>query len=77
MIVTCNSIHSRNRRIGELVGRGEDLSKTLSQSHLIAEGVKTAHSIYILKAKLNIKMPICESVYNVLFNNSNPIKEFH
>ena len=77
MIVTCNSTHSRNRRIVELVGRGEDLSKTLSQSHLIAEGVKTAHSIYNLKVKLNIKMPIFESVYNVLFNNSNLIKELH
>ena len=75
LIVTCNSIHSRNRRLGELVGRGEDLAKTLSQSHMIAEGVKTAHSIYNLKAKLNIEMPICESVYNVLYNDSNPMEE--
>jgi Glycerol-3-phosphate dehydrogenase len=74
-MVTCNSIHSRNRRLGELVGRGEDLSKILSQSHMVAEGVKTSYSIYSLRAKLNIEMPICESVYRVLYNNSNPIKE--
>ena len=39
LIVTCNSIHSRNRRLGELVGRGENLSEILSQSHMVAEGV--------------------------------------
>tara|TARA_B100000131_G_scaffold188640_1_gene181571 strand:+ start:1167 stop:2162 length:996 start_codon:yes stop_codon:yes gene_type:complete len=75
LVVTCYSIHSRNRKLGELVGRGEDLSKILSQSHMIAEGVKTADSIYSLRNKLNIEMPICESVYRVLFNNSNPVNE--
>ena len=75
LIVTCNSIHSRNRRLGELVGRGEDLSTILSKSHMVAEGVKTAYSIYNLRSKLNIEMPICESVYHVLYNNVNPIKE--
>ena len=75
LIVTCNSIHSRNRRLGELVGRGEDLSTILSKSHMVAEGVKTAYSIYSLRSKLNIEMPICESVYRVLYNNENPIKE--
>ena len=75
LIVTCDSIHSRNRRLGELVGRGESLSKIMAQSHMIAEGVKTAHSIYNLKSKLNIEMPICDSVYRVLYENTNPIKE--
>ena len=75
LIVTCNSIHSRNRRLGELVGRGENLSEILSQSHMVAEGVKTADSIYSLRTQLNIEMPICESVYRVLYSNSNPIRE--
>jgi glycerol-3-phosphate dehydrogenase (NAD(P)+) len=75
LIVTCDSVHSRNRRLGELVGRGERLSKILSQSHMVAEGVKTAHSIYNLRSKLNIEMPICDSVYRVLYENTNPIKE--
>ena len=47
----------------------------MAQSHIIAEGVKTAHSIYNLKSKLNIEMPICDSVYRVLYENTNPIKE--
>ena len=42
---------------------------------MVAEGVKTAYSIYSLRSKLNIEMPICESVYRVLYNNANPIKE--
>ena len=75
LIVTCNSLYSRNRSLGELVGRGEKLSKILSQSHMVAEGVKTADSIYSLRTKLNIEMPICESVYRVLYKNSNPITE--
>ena len=75
LIVTCDSVHSRNRRLGELVGRGENLSNILSQSHMVAEGVKTAHSIYNLRSKLNIEMPICDSVYRVLYENTNPIKE--
>ena len=75
LFVTCNSIHSRNRRLGKLIGRGENLSEVLSQSQMVAEGVKTAKSIYSLSVKLNIEMPICESVYRVLYNNSNPIRE--
>ena len=75
LIVTCDSVHSRNRKLGELVGRGENLSNILSQSHMVAEGVKTAHSIYNLRSKLNIEMPICDSVYRVLYENTNPIKE--
>ena len=42
---------------------------------MVAEGVKTAHSIYNLRSKLNIEMPICDSVYRVLYENTNPIKE--
>tara|TARA_Y100000748_G_scaffold253462_1_gene219106 strand:+ start:40 stop:1035 length:996 start_codon:yes stop_codon:yes gene_type:complete len=75
LIVTCNSIHSRNRRMGELIGGGENLAKILSESHMVAEGVKTAASIHSLSTKLNIEMPICESVYRVLFNDSSPIIE--
>ena len=71
----CIRDSSRNRRLGELVGRGENLSNILSQSHMVAEGVKTAHSIYNLRSKLNIEMPICDSVYRVLYENTNPIKE--
>ena len=75
LIVTCDSVHSRNRRLGELVGRGENLSNILSRSHMVAEGVKTSHSINNLRSKLNIEMPICDSVYRVLYENTNPIKE--
>ena len=75
LIVTCDSIHSRNRKLGELVGRGKSLSNILSQSHMVAEGVKTAHSIYNLSSKLDIEMPICDAVYRVLYEGANPINE--
>ena len=75
LIVTCDSIHSRNRKLGEYVGKGKRLSVILSKSHMVAEGVKTAHSIYNLSSQLDIEMPICDSVYHVLYENANPIKE--
>ena len=75
LIVTCASMHSRNRKLGEFIGKGENLSKILSQSHMVVEGVETAHSIYNLSSKLNVEMPICDSVYRVLYENANPIVE--
>ena len=75
LIVTCDSIHSRNRKLGELVGKGKSLSDILSRSHMVAEGVKTAHSIYNLSSKLGVEMPICNAVYRVLYKDTNPIKE--
>ena len=75
LIVTCASMHSRNRKLGEFIGKGENLSKILSQSHMVVEGVETAHSIYNLSSKLNVEMPICDSVYRVLYEKANPIIE--
>ena len=75
LIVTCSSVHSRNRRLGEKIGNGIGLDDALSQSHMVAEGVKTAYSIKKLSEKFDIEMPICNAVYNVLFNQADPIRE--
>jgi glycerol-3-phosphate dehydrogenase (NAD(P)+) len=71
LIVTCMSKHSRNRHVGEQVGRGRKLEDILNEMVMVAEGVKTTRSAYALSQKHAIEMPITEQVYQMLFENKN------
>ena len=75
IIVTCGSIHSRNRKLGERIGRGMSLDDAIGKSHMVVEGVKSAYSIKSLSEKYEIEMPICDSVFKVLYENSDPVEE--
>ena len=72
LIVTCTSMHSRNRRAGILLGKGKSLEETLKEVHMVVEGVNTATAAYELSKKYNVSMPIITEAYNVLYNNKNP-----
>lgn len=72
LFVTCDSKHSRNRRFGERIGKGEKAEDILSDSKMIAEGVFTSKSAYELSKKYNIEMPITRKVYKTLFQNKDP-----
>ncbi len=72
LIVTCMSKHSRNRHVGEQIGRGKKLDMILSEMKMVAEGVKTTRSIHQLSEKLNVEIPIAEQVYQVLFHSKSP-----
>ena len=72
LVVTSFSSHSRNRQVGELIGKGEKLNNILAEMKMVAEGVDTARSIYGLTQKNNIEMPICEQIYKVLFEDVSP-----
>lgn len=72
LIVTCYSTHSRNRFVGEQIGKGKKLQDILKDMVMVAEGIKTAESAYQLSIKYNVETPIIEKVYNILFNNENP-----
>ena len=74
LIVTCTSMHSRNRRAGILLGKGKTLEETLKEVHMVVEGVNTASSAYELSKKYNVEMPIVEEAYNVLYNGRD-VKE--
>ncbi|HEX2788435.1 MAG TPA: NAD(P)H-dependent glycerol-3-phosphate dehydrogenase [Ignavibacteria bacterium] len=74
LIVTCSSKHSRNRFVGEEIGKGKKLKEVLADMKMVAEGISTAKSIHQLSEKLKIEMPICEQVYQILFNDKNPIE---
>ncbi len=74
LVVTAFSPHSRNRQVGERIGRGEDINHILSSMEMVAEGVQTTKSLYNLINEKNIDMPICEQIYHVLFNDISPRK---
>lgn len=71
LIVTCTSMHSRNRRAGIMLGEGKSLDETLNAVHMVVEGVNTARAAYALAQKYNVEMPIVEEAYNILYNGRN------
>lgn len=77
LIATCLSQHSRNRFVGEAIGRGQSLDEVLSKMTMVAEGVKTAKSVHQLINKYGVNMPISEAIYTVLFMGQNPVKAVH
>lgn len=72
LITTATSIHSRNRFVGEEIGRGKKLSDILSQMEMVAEGVTTTRSVFLLSRQLQVEMPIVEEVYQVLYADKEP-----
>jgi len=74
LILTCMGKLSRNRHVGEEIGRGKKLQEVLSEMVMVAEGVKTAKSAHDLAKKYKVETPIMEKVYKVLFENENPKK---
>lgn len=72
LIVTCMSQHSRNRFVGEAIGKGKSLTQVLDEMVMIAEGVTTTKSIHQLYKKHGVEMPIAEQVYQALFHEKNP-----
>lgn len=72
LIVTCTSVHSRNWRAGNMLGKGKDLETVLNEMGMVVEGVRTTKAAHQLAKKYDVSMPITEALYNVLFKNKNP-----
>ncbi|MBS4173287.1 NAD(P)H-dependent glycerol-3-phosphate dehydrogenase [Bacillus sp. FJAT-49736] len=72
LIVTCTSVHSRNWRAGNMLGKGMNLDEVLERMGMVVEGVRTTKAAYQLSEKYNVKMPITEALFGVLFNDNNP-----
>ncbi|MBQ7975052.1 MAG: NAD(P)H-dependent glycerol-3-phosphate dehydrogenase [Clostridia bacterium] len=77
LIVTCTSMHSRNRRAGILIGQGKSLEETLKEVHMVVEGVNTASAAFELAEKMNVSMPITEEACNILYKNKSPRDAVH
>ena len=74
LIVTCTSVHSRNWRAGNLLGKGHSLEDVLENMGMIVEGVSTTKAAMELATALNVEMPITETIYRVLYEGKE-IKE--
>lgn len=74
LIVTCTSMHSRNRRAGILIGKGKTMDEAIKEVGMVVEGILTTKSAYMLTSKYDIEMPITSELYNVLYNNKD-VKE--
>ena len=75
MLVTCYSKHSRNRFVGEGLGKNKSLDQVLQELGLkVAEGIKTTKSTYELSRKLNIETPIIDELYSTLYENKHPFQ---
>jgi len=72
LVTTAMSRYSRNRHLGEQIGRGKSLNQVLSEMTMVAEGVKTTQSAYALASKHVVEMPITEQVYLMLFEDKDP-----
>jgi glycerol-3-phosphate dehydrogenase (NAD(P)+) len=74
LVTTCISPYSRNRFVGEQIGKGKSLAQVQSHMQMVAEGVPTAKSTYALSLKYKVEMPITRQVYLVLYKNKSPLK---
>ena len=73
VVTTCCSKHSRNRAVGEAIGRGKQLSDVLAGMKMVAEGVWTAKALFGPEADLGeVSMPIAEQVHAILFDGKDP-----
>ena len=72
LIATCLSRYSRNRYVGEQIGRGRSLGEILDEMTMVAEGVKTSSSVKLLSEKQSVEMPICDAVYESLYEGLDP-----
>lgn len=71
LIVTCASMHSRNRRAGILIGQGRTMEEAMTEVKMVVEGVYSAKAAYALSQKYNVEMPLVSSVAKVLFEGAN------
>ncbi len=72
LIVTCTSVHSRNWRAGNLLGKGHCLDDVLEQMGMVVEGVRTVKAASQFAREQNVEMPITTGIYGILFENKQP-----
>lgn len=72
LITTCVSPSSRNRTLGEKIGKGKTLTEALEEMTMVAEGVNTTKSAFQLSQMLDIEMPITSAIHSILFEERSP-----
>jgi len=77
LIVTCSSQHSRNRYVGEQIGKGLSLTKILHDMKAVAEGVPTTTAALELAQSVGVELPITQKVKEILFDGADPMKSLY
>lgn len=77
LVLTCTGDLSRNHMVGKKIGQGMTLAQILAEMRMVAEGVKTAKSVYNLSRKLGVEMPICHEIYHILYEDVPPKVALH
>lgn len=72
LIVTCTSMHSRNRRAGLMIGSGTPVDEAIEKVGMVVEGVSACKAFYELKERMGISMPITDGLYKGLFEHKSP-----
>lgn len=72
LIVTCASMHSRNRRAGILLGKGYSMGEAMREVNMVVEGVYSVKAAMKLAEKYDTELPIIEQVYGILFEGKDP-----
>jgi glycerol 3-phosphate dehydrogenase (NAD(P)+) (EC 1.1.1.94) len=72
LIVTCTSMHSRNRRAGILIGKGYSMEEAIKEIGMVVEGITACRAFNALKEKIDVEMPITTALYKVLFDKMSP-----
>ncbi len=72
LIVTCTSMHSRNRRAGILIGQGKSAQEAIDEVKMVVEGVPAAAAGYKLAREHGVEMPITTEAYKIVFENKSP-----
>ncbi len=74
LVTTCFSSQSRNRYVGEELGKGKTIQQITSSMDMIAEGIATVKAAYKLSQKYHVPMPITREVYNIIYKDKRPLK---
>ena len=74
LMATSFSLDSRNRYVGHQLAKGNNVEDIAKNMNMNAEGVETSRSLYLLSRKLEVDMPICKKVYDIIYRNEDPTK---
>ncbi len=74
LIVTCTSLHSRNRNAGYLIGKGHTMEEAMAEVKQVVEGVYSAKAALALSKKYGVSMPIVEQINLILFEGKSPME---
>lgn len=76
LLVTCYSMHSRNRTFGNFIGKGYSVAATRLELNMVAEGYYASKGVYEICRRLNYELPIAHSIYRILWENQSPKLQF-